>query len=156
MPPERPWESTAMRLRSVVPLVALAVTAVVNSAHALTIERQVRIDPSRVTLSQANGFASVEARGGTHEYNSGRPDLPWISERVDLPAGMKLAKVEVVSARTSLLADGVRVPAALSARPGAAPDERSSPDARYFGSASFQPEVLVAVGAQGSLRGRNV
>ncbi len=145
-----------MRLRTPVSLVVLALVALASTASALTLDRDLRLDPSRVQLSSANGYTSVDATGGTHEYAPGRPDLPWIAERVDLPAGMKVTGVEVVSVVTELLRDGVRLPAAPSARTGAAPGERSLPDARFFGSAAFQPEQLAALGTQGSLRGRNV
>jgi hypothetical protein len=155
-PLARPWESIAMRLRTATSLVVLAFLAQASGASALTLEREVRLDPARVQLTSANGYTVVEAAGGMHEYAAGRPDLPWLAERVDLPDGMKVTGVEVVSAATELLRDGVRIPAALSARPGAAIDERSAPDARWFASPSFQPEQLVALGAQGSLRGRNV
>jgi len=145
-----------MRARLVVPLVALLVAAAVQNAFALTLERQVRIDPARVSVSITNGVASVEARGGTREYTPGRPDLPWISERVDLPAGMKLTRVEVLGADTQPMADGVRVLPAFSSRTGAVPGERSLADQAVFASPSFQPEVLALPGIQGSLRGRNV
>src|SRR5262249_33881588 len=97
-----------------------------------------------------------EARGETHEYGAGRPDLPWISERVALPAGMKLTRVDVVSAATELVADGVRLATTLSAKPGATPDERTLADPRFYADPAFQPAALAAPGAQGSLRGRNV
>src|SRR5262245_58342477 len=145
-----------MRLRLVVPVLGLVATAFAHKAAALTLEREVRIDPARVSVSSAKGVTFVEARGGTHEYNAGRPDLPWISERVDLPAGMKVTRVEVLAAVTEPMAERVRVAPALSARPGAPADERSTPDARAYGLAGFQPAVLAATGAQGSLRGRNV
>src|SRR5262245_27924583 len=154
--PIRPWESSLMRHRILVPFVALVVAAAARNASALTLERVVRIDPARVTVTIAKGVAAVEAQGGTHEYAAGRPDLPWIAERIDLPAGMKLGAVEVVSAETQLLADGVQVLPALSARPGSAPDERSVADAAVFASPNFQPEALALPGIQGSLRGRNV
>ena len=146
-----------MRVRFVIPLVVLVVSAVARNASALTLEREVRIDPARVSVSIAQGVASVEARGAaTREYRAGQPDLPWISERVDLPAGMKLTRVEVLAVETQPLADGVRVPPALSSRPGSAPGERSLEDAAVFASPTFQPEVLALPGVQGSLRGRNV
>ncbi len=145
-----------MRHCPVLPLLAIVVAALASPASALTLERDLRLDPARVKLSSVNGAVSVEARGGTHEYSAGRPDLPWIAERVDLPAGMKVTSVEVVAVETELLADGVKVAPALSARSGAAPGARSAEDARYYASASFQPEQLAALGTQGSLRGRNV
>src|SRR5438094_5206747 len=147
-----------MRPRFVVSLAAVALTlaVVVNAASALTLEHVVRIDPARLSLTMSNGLALLEARGGVHEYTAGRPDLPGISERGDLPAGMRLVSVEVVAAQTELWADGVRVAPALSSRAGAPPDERSAASALFYTSASFQPEVLAATGVQGSLRGRNV
>ena len=145
-----------MRARLLVPLVAMMVSAVAQNASALTLEREVRIDPARVSVSIANGVASVDARGATREYAAGRPDLPWISERVDLPDGMKLTQVEVIGVTTEPMADGVRVLPALSAKTGAAPGERSLADAAVFASPTFQPEVLALPGIQGSLRGRNV
>ena len=145
-----------MRARLLVPLVAMMVSAVAQNASALTLEREVRIDPARVSVSIANGVASVDARGATREYAAGRPDLPWISERVDLPDGMKLTQVEVIGVTTEPMADGVRVLPALSAKTGAAPGERSLADAAVFASPTFQPEVLALPGVQGSLRGRNV
>src|SRR5262249_3614359 len=116
-----------MRLRFVVPitgLVGLLATAFVRDAAALTLDRDVRIDPARVSLSAAKGVTFVEARGGTHEYTAGRPDLPWISERVDLPAGMRITGVEVGDVGTQGLADGVGVAPSASARPGAEGRER--------------------------------
>ncbi len=145
-----------MRSRLVIPLVAILAAAVVSPVEALTLERDLRLDPARVEVTSANGIVSVEAQGGTHEYSAGRPDLPWIAERVDVPAGMKITGVEVVAVETELLADGVKLAPARSARSGAAPGARSTEDARYFTSASFQPERLVELGTQGSLRGRNV
>ncbi len=145
-----------MRVRIVAILTALVVALSVSAASALTLERELKLDPARVTLANSNGFTLVSAQGGTHEYSPGRPDLPWLAERVDLPAGMKVTGVEVLSVTTELLRDGVRIPAAPSARPGAGVGERSAADARFFASASFQPEQLAALGTQGSLRGRNV
>jgi hypothetical protein len=125
-------------------------------ASALTIDHELRFDAARVQLSASAGFTLVTARGGTHEYAAGRPDLPWVAERVDLPAGMKVTAVQVLSFETELLRDGVLIPPALSARPGAGANERSVADASVFASAEFQPAQLAALGAQGSLRGRNV
>ena len=145
-----------MRFRIVAVVAALLVALSAAAASALTLERDLKLDASRITLASSNGFTLVEAQGGTHEYAAGHPDLPWVAERVDLPAGMRITGVEVVSLASELLRDGVRIPAALSARPGAAVGERSVADDRFFTSAQFQPEQLVAVGTQGSLRGRNV
>src|SRR5262249_43810360 len=132
-------------------LAALAVPA-----SALTLDREFRIDPARLQISTANGVTSVDVRGGTHEFAAGRPDLPWVAERVDLPAGMKVTGVEVLSSTTELLRAAVRLAPALSPRPGAGENERTTADARVFSSDAFQPEQLAGLGIQGSLRGRNV
>ena len=97
-----------MRVRILVPLAVLVVSAAARNASALTLDREVRIDPKRVTVSIAKGVATVDAKGATREYRAGQPDLPWISERIDLPAGTKLTRVEVISAETQPLTDGVR------------------------------------------------
>jgi uncharacterized repeat protein (TIGR01451 family) len=144
-----------MRPRFVLPLALLAAVSA-TPASALTLEREVRLDANRLQATSRDGVVSLVARGGTHEFTPGRPDLPWLSERIDLPAGMKLVAVEVVGVRTELLMDQVRVATAPAAIPGAGPEERTAADPAIYGSDRFQPEVLVLPGTQGSLRGRNV
>jgi hypothetical protein len=145
-----------MRPRLVL-LPALALLAFASAASALTIERELRFDASRLSVtSSSKGEVALEARGGTHEFVAGRPDLPWLSERVDLPAGMKVTQVEVLSAETELLRDAVRLAPAPVTRPGAGPLERTAADASFYSRAGFQPEQIASLGMQGSLRGRNV
>src|SRR5437763_1341015 len=137
-PLARPRESIVMRIcPPAISCLALVLAALASPASALTLERDFRIDPARLVVSTANGVTAVDARGGTHEYATGRPDLPWIAERIDLPAGMKVTNVEVVSAATELVRDGVRVAPARSSRPGAADGERTAADARVFASTAF-------------------
>ncbi len=145
-----------MRRRTLASLVALALIALASTASALTIDRTLTIDAARVRVSSANGLTMIDAVGGTHEFTSGRPDLPWMSERVDLPAGMKVTGVEVVSFQSELLRDGVRVAPAPATRPDAGPGERTAPDARAYAATSFVPSQLASLGVQGSMRGRNV
>jgi hypothetical protein len=49
-----------MRVRLIVPLAVLFVSTAAHDAAALTLDREVRIDPRRVTVSTANGVATVE------------------------------------------------------------------------------------------------
>src|SRR5262245_6940420 len=135
---------------------ALAMSVCVPAASALTLERDLRLDPNRVRVQTAQGVTVVEAVGGTHEFTSGRPDLPWISERVDLPAGTRLTGVEVLSVETERMGTGLRLATARVARPGAAPGERTPEDAALYARSGFQPEALALPGIQGSLRGRQV
>jgi hypothetical protein len=144
-----------MRPRFVL-LPALALLACATAAAAATLERDVRFDAARLRVTTSKGEVALEARGGTHEFTPGRPDLPWLSERVDLPAGVKVTGVEVLAVETELLRESVRVASAPVAKPGAGPLERTASDARFYTREGFQPEQLVALGAQGSLRGRNV
>ena len=132
-----PASKPSLPVRGQTPLVVLVLLALAPAASALTLERDVKLDPKRVELASAHGVTSVEAIGGTHEYAAGHPDLPWIAERVDLPAGMKVTAVEVLSVSTELLRDGVRVPPALSAPPARSwllrdAGSRAAPSAKWF------------------------
>ncbi|MCE9626771.1 MAG: hypothetical protein K8R56_02505, partial [Candidatus Eisenbacteria bacterium] len=145
-----------MRRRTFASLVALALVAFASTASALTIDRTLTLDAAKLRVTSEQGLTMIEAAGGTHEFTAGRPDLPWIAERVDLPAGMKVTGVEVVSFQSELLRDGVRVAPAPVTRPGAGPGERTVADARAYAATSFLPAQLASVGMQGSMRGRNV
>jgi hypothetical protein len=145
-----------MRVRPAIVLVVLVMLAAARDASALTLEREIRLDPARVRIGARHGVTTVEAVGGTHEYAPGRPDLPWVSERVDLPSGMKVTAVEVLEVATEPGVQAARLATAPVVRPGAGPLERTAEDARYYGKDGFQPEKLVELGHQGSLRGRQV
>ncbi|MFM8559588.1 MAG: hypothetical protein ACKOC6_08310, partial [bacterium] len=114
------------------PLIALALVLGVVPASALTIERVVTFDPARLQVTTDRGRTRVSAAGGMPEFGAGRPDLPWVSERVDLPAGMRIERVEVVGLETAPLREAVRVAAAPVLRPGAGPEERTEADAAVY------------------------
>lgn len=130
-----------------VPSVTLAAT---------TIEREFTFDASRVSIDQQSGWTTVRAAGGMREFAAGHPDLPWISERIDLPPGTRATSIEVLSLETAPLASNARLRSAVVAKPGITDDEYSVPNAALFQSAAFQPEVPVRLGGQGDLRGRHV
>lgn len=122
-----------------------------------TVEREFRYGPERFELTRgADGTTHVGMRSATREYTAGRPDLPLVSERVELPAGLRLAAVEIAGLETAPLAQDVRLPSALLMRPGVDSLERSVPDPAIFGRADFVPGQLVQVGAQGFERGQGV
>ncbi|MEY4069413.1 MAG: hypothetical protein RL721_27 [Candidatus Eisenbacteria bacterium] len=138
------------------PLVALAIVLGVVPASAVTLERVVTFDPARLQVSTDRGLTRVGFKGGMHEFAAGRPDLPWVSERVDLPAGMRIERVEVLGLETEPLREAVRIAAAPVLRPGAGPEERTEADAAVYSTEGFLPAEPAAVGTQGGLRGRNV
>ena len=134
------------------------VSVLTGVAPASTIlEREFRYGPERFALARlADGTTVVEMPGAIHEFTPGRPDLPQRGEPLELPAGMRVAQVEVVALETAPLGAGVRMASAIVARPGVEPVERSAPDPAFYLHAGFQPEVPVRLGAQGFARGRNV
>ncbi len=146
-----------MRLRVLPALALLALLLPAVSRAAVTFEREFRIDASRVrTQAGPDGATLVFARGGMGEFSPGAPDLPWIAEAVDVPAGFRVAGVEVLSAEWQALASGVRVAPAIEPTPGLDEVRRTAPDARLYASADFVPTAPVRVGEQGSMRGRNL
>src|SRR5258708_3598398 len=122
-----------MRNRHLLLLVAAGLASLSALAHADQIlDRTITISADRVTAHTVRGVTSVAARGGMVETRAGRPALPWISERVDLPDGMRIANVEVLDVRVSPIADAVRVPSAAVPRPGLEPDALTPEDPRWF------------------------
>jgi hypothetical protein len=86
------------RLRTAVlfPLLLLATSAV--PAAPATLEREFRYDASRFSVAQKSGEALVDMKGAaTREFTPGRPDLPVLSEMIELPPGVRATGVEVTS-----------------------------------------------------------
>lgn len=145
-----------MHLRSLIVLTGLCLLSAGVAQSATVLEREFQFDASRVEVGRRDGVTQVLAPGAMREFRAGRPDLPWVSEQVELPAGLRAAGLEVVDAVFEPLASGVQLPSARVLEPGLGPIERTAPDARYFGASVPQPEEFAALGEQGSLRGRNV
>jgi uncharacterized repeat protein (TIGR01451 family) len=145
-----------MHLRTLTVVAGLLLTTVVAAHSATVIEREFRYDASRVQLSSREGYTAVDVRGGMREFRAGRPDLPWLAERIDLPSGTRATAVEVLDVETAVVAQRASVAPAMVLRPGLEPVERTAPDPLYFSADTPQPEQLVGLGEQGGLRGRNV
>src|SRR5437867_2500413 len=120
------------------------------------VEREFQFTPGAFRLVPRGGQTLVEVRGGVPEDRPGYPDLPSVTERVDLPAGQRVADLEVVSLETALLADAVRLPAAFDLRPGRPTPERTAPDPGAFTRRGFQPAIPARLGVQGTQRERNL
>ena len=146
-----------MRLRLTLMLGVLTIL-VAGTAFATTfLDHDVRFDAARIaTRSGPDGTVLVDFVGGSHTYESGHPDLPWVSESVDLPAGQRVVRVEILSERTEPLAAGGRLASAISPQPGSGPILRTTPDRQLYASNEFQPQQPAQVGVQGFERGRHV
>ena len=122
---------------------------------ATLLEHEVRFGPDRVRLENRDGHVGLVTPGAVPEPRAGRPDLPWFGERVDLPAGVKVASVELVSIETEPVAEHVTIESARIPQAGSQAVVRSAPDPAVFASAQAQPEVPVELGYQGYRRGRH-
>jgi hypothetical protein len=124
---------------------------------ATTLEREFRPDRAHLSLVERGGRTHVEFAGAAREVRPGMPDLPWIGERIDLPDGFRVAKVEVLELDTEPLAGSVRLPSTNVMRPGLTPDDERTPeDPAAFSAAGAEPRVPVVLGAQGTQGGRPV
>ncbi|HEY2953796.1 MAG TPA: C25 family cysteine peptidase [Candidatus Eisenbacteria bacterium] len=122
-----------------------------------TIEREFSFDPSRVKIERAGSTVQVAVPGAAREFRPGMPDLPWRSERIELPAGTRVRDVRVIALETRLLAEGVRLPSSVRPKPGLdLPLERTAPDPEVFAHRGFLPDPAAALGAQGFQRGTNL
>ena len=127
------------------------------AAASTTLEREFRYAATRFGLTlNVDGTTQVGMSAATRDYTPGRPDLPLVGERIELPVGLRLAGVEVLGLETASLARSVRMPGAQLLRPDSDVVERTAPDPAIFARPGFYPEVPVQVGAQGFERGRNI
>ena len=127
------------------------------SGRATTLlESEFTFPAERFSLTARNGETLIEYRGASREFAAGRPDLPWMGELVEVPAGLRLVRVEVLDLQSASLAASARIPSAIRPTPGLGPIERSAPDPELFSRPGFQPESPVRLGPQGWMRGRDL
>jgi hypothetical protein len=142
-----------MKALPVVVLLAAAFAAATANA-ATSIERTFRYTDDRFTLTRTNDGVVVKMTGDAmREFAPGQPDLPMVSEIVDVPDGMRVANVDVVALDSRPWQTGVRVLPAVVVKPGLTPEERTAPDRAAYSRAGFQPPVqLIGVGTQRGVR----
>lgn len=141
-------------------LAAAAITITLSvppAAGAGTLERDFGYPAARFQITRnADGTSQVHMSGASRDFTPGHPDLPLVGERVELPAGMQVTGVQVVSMSTAPIASSARIPSAVVVEPGLGPVKRTAPDAALFGHVGFLPESPVQLGLQGDQRGANV
>jgi hypothetical protein len=147
---------TLTRRKPALAFALLLLAAHAGTAGAAALEREFTFAPDQVTLVSHDGATEVRFRGGQAEERSGRPDLPWVSERVELPDGQRVARIEIVSLEGAPLASGVRIPTAVRALPSSFAIERTAPDSVYFARAGLQPDPPAEVALQGYEDGTGV
>jgi hypothetical protein len=126
-----------------------------SSSFASEVVREFHYDASRFSLVEAGEYTQVRVSRAAGDVTPGAPELPVLSEAVEIPGAARVTGVEVLSIETAPLASGVKLPPALGAAPGL-PVERTTPDAAYYGRAGFQPGTPVTLGSQGWMRGTNL
>ena len=145
-----------MRFRPIALLAVLLFGLAPVANAAVTIDRTYGFDNGHVRVAQRAGYTRIDLPGAAIETRPGRPELPWMAERVDLPAGMRVISVEVTGLETRTIATGAQLAPARVQTPGLDAVELSKPDPRYFASATPQPEQVVSLGMQGGMRGLSV
>jgi hypothetical protein len=144
------------RILTTLAVTAIALVAGGAAGAATTLERELSFDPASVRIATHDGITDIAFPGATREFRAGQPDLPWVGRRIELPAGQRLIRVEVIGIESAPLAGGVRLASAVIPQPGLGPVTRSSPDPATFSTRGFLPAVPAELGGQGFERGAGV
>ena len=134
-------------------IVAVVALATAGFAHAASIDHEFVYSAGDISLSDQQGWTSVEMRGAVNELTPGRPDLPVVYERIELPPGTRVTGLEVLGVETAALGVAARVAPALVIKPYIDDGSRTDPDPAIYQRAGFGDEPAVVLGYQGSMRG---
>jgi hypothetical protein len=137
-------------------LVALAVATNLPAQAGTTLEREFVYPVDRLTMTSRGEAAVVRFRGGLREYVPGRPDLPIVSERIELPEGTRVEAVEQIGLDARPIPGSTWVGPVGKPTTGLGAPEGAAPDPVAYGRSSFGPDPAVVLGYQGTERGRNV
>ena len=127
-----------------------------GAASAASLERDFTFTPDQFVVATHDSVTEVRLRGGRGEDRAGYPDLPWISERVELPDGQRVARIEIESVEVAPLATGARIASAVLTQPGTLAIERTPPNAAAYSRSGFQPDVAAKLSLQGYEEGQSV
>jgi hypothetical protein len=108
--------------------------------------REFQYSEGRMALRWKGDTVSVAMPGAVREAAAGRPDLPVIAQRLDLPDGMRVRAVSIAEEERAPLAARALVRPMPSVIPSAAPAR----------AALETPAPEVELGSQGSMRGHQV
>src|SRR5262245_3761041 len=133
-----------------------ALLMILPGPSATSIERHFRYPPSDLTTRWKGDSVEVSFRRGTPEVVPGRPCLPLVAERIDLPAGMRVRSISVKQAKLEPLAPSGkvrRVPALPTdvdalGRPRVAPGPAEAP--------ALDEPTIADLGYQGAMRGKRL
>ena len=140
-------------------MLALALSAILivpGAARAASIEREFSFGANQFSLGRDGAATTVRLDGGSPETRAGLPDLPTITERIVLPDGQRVARLEIVSLETAPLGTSVRLATAASPQPGSFTIERTAPDSAAYARAGFQPDPVATLATQGYEAGASV
>lgn len=142
-------------IRRSVPLLLLGLILTAPVVHAATLERDFTFASDQFTLHTTGPYTGVAIKGGAPLFTAGQPDLPWVSEQIDVPSGMRITGIEATVVG-SPWGEHVRLPAAWTFSKELGSAVRSLPDPIAFSRSGFQPQRAVELGNQGWMRGRRV
>jgi hypothetical protein len=143
------------RLSALLALV-IAPLSIAPLRAATIVDREFTYPADRFALKTTADGVVVELEGAAREFLPGRPDLPQIAEQVELPAGMRVARVEVTGVDRELWRNGVRVLPAQRVEPGLGSAARTTPDPQIYQRGGAWPGEAAELSVQGSMRGRNI
>jgi len=150
------WNVAASRPRLGVLVALLLLIFPAAARAATTIDREFTYPAGRFTVRDRDGVTDVDVEGATREFVAGRPDLPWVSEAVEVPTGMRVVRIQIEEIATEPLAQAARIASSVRAVPGLGSIERTPPDAEHFTAGRLEPAEPVQLGYQGYQRGRNL
>ena len=122
-------------------LLALAAGTSRAAPAGTTLEREFRYPADRVSVTRQGGAAVVRFAGALRQPVPGRPDVPVVSELVELPEATRVTAVEVVDLDGQPLPGSVWVPPARRPTTNPAAPEPAAPDPAAYGRAGFGPDV---------------